>query len=193
MVTVVTQVRLTPAQVGELGSLASLVQMPNERVYRMRRARGRWYVRFDENMYAMVAQALAHIDAFESRARRDLPLPDDEADPERFKKGGEPEHRDSRPPTDQRFLGHRSAAVPCCGGSVGGIEVIKRTRAAVVGLLRDRTDPYPPHLPMTHAPFSIADPRKQIHLGQSLTPPRWLRRHHHPRKDETCALMRIAK
>ena len=24
------------------------------------------------------------------------------------------------------------------------------------------TDPYPPHLPMTHAPFSIPDPRKQI-------------------------------
>jgi hypothetical protein len=23
-------------------------------------------------------------------------------------------------------------------------------------------DPYPPHLPMTHAPFSSADPRKQI-------------------------------
>jgi hypothetical protein len=88
MVTVVTQVRLTPAQVGELGSLASLVQMPNERVYRMRRERGRWYVRFDENMYAMVAQARAHIDAFESRARRDRPLRDDEADPERFKKGG---------------------------------------------------------------------------------------------------------
>jgi hypothetical protein len=25
-----------------------------------------------------------------------------------------------------------------------------------------RPDPYPPHLPMTHAPFSSADPRKQI-------------------------------
>jgi hypothetical protein len=44
----------------------------------------------------------------------------------------------SGPPTDQRFLGHRSAAVPCCCCSVGRIKVIKRTRAAVVGLLRDR-------------------------------------------------------
>jgi hypothetical protein len=28
-------------------------------------------------------------------------------------------------------------------------------------------DPYPPHLPMTHAPFSSADPRKQIPFRNS--------------------------
>ena len=28
-------------------------------------------------------------------------------------------------------------------------------------------DPYPPHLPMTHAPFSIPDPRKQIPVSKS--------------------------
>ena len=28
------------------------------------------------------------------------------------------------------------------------------------------SDPYPPHLPMTHAPFSSADPRKQIPFSQ---------------------------
>ena len=31
-------------------------------------------------------------------------------------------------------------------------------------------DPYPPHLPMTHAPFSIADPRKQIPFSQGGDP-----------------------
>ena len=43
-------------------------------------------------------------------------------------------------------------------------------------------DPYPPHLHMTHAPFSIADPRKQIPLGQSITSARWHLRRHQPRK-----------
>jgi hypothetical protein len=28
-------------------------------------------------------------------------------------------------------------------------------------------DPYPPHLPMTHAPFSSADPRKQIPFSKN--------------------------
>jgi hypothetical protein len=88
VVTVRTQVRLTPAQAEELGSFASLVQMPNERVYRMRRARGRWYVRFDENMHSGVARAQGQIDEFEARARRDRPIPDEAADPERFKRVG---------------------------------------------------------------------------------------------------------
>lgn len=105
-VTVRTQVRLTPAQAEELGSLASLVQMPNERVYRMRRERGRWYVRFDEGMHSMVAKARAHIDAFEARARRDRPLPDDVTDPERFKKGG---YRDQNGQI-VKLYGYRDAA-----------------------------------------------------------------------------------
>ena len=43
---------------------------------------------------------------------------------------------------------------------------------------RDQSDPYPPHLPMTHAPFSSADPRKQIpfSLVRQTAPfnPRWI-------------------
>ena len=32
--------------------------------------------------------------------------------------------------------------------------------------LQREPDPYLPHLPMTHAPFSSADPRKQIPFSQ---------------------------
>jgi hypothetical protein len=63
-----TEERLTPAQAEDLGSFAPLVQAPNERVYRMRRESGRWYVRLGEDMPGRLARTQARISEFEARA-----------------------------------------------------------------------------------------------------------------------------
>ena len=57
-----------------------------------------------------------------------------------------------------------AGAVAGCGDGKGARRVLagprlwKADRSADLRL----TDPCPPHLPMTHAPFSSAEPRKQI-------------------------------